>query len=76
MCFYCKNETLKPSKTNHVVSVNDCLIIVKNVPCEECDQCGEKYFSDETVAKLEKIVDEAKALLSEITVVDYEQKTA
>ncbi len=76
MCFYCKNETLKAAKTNHVVSFENCIIIVKNVPCEECEQCGEKYFSDETVQTLDLIVEEAKQILSEITVVDYEQKIA
>ncbi|MDO4545607.1 MAG: type II toxin-antitoxin system MqsA family antitoxin [Bacillota bacterium] len=76
MCFYCKSEALKPTKTNYVVDLDSCIIIVKNVPCEECEQCGEKYFSDEIVEKLDAIVDEAKKLVSEITVVDFAKKIA
>ena len=41
MCFYCKNETMRSAVTTHVVTLENCVIIVKNVPCEECEQCGE-----------------------------------
>lgn len=71
MCFYCGCKTTTPSVTNHVVNYRDCVIVVKNVPCEECEQCGEKYFSDEVMEKLEKIVDTAKQLATEVFVTDY-----
>ncbi len=75
MCIYCKGD-LKKSLTTHVVNYNNCIIVVKNVPCEECEQCGETYFSDETMETLEHIVNAAKALASEIAVVDYRNSTA
>ena len=71
MCMYCKCDTLKEGLTVHVVNYKDCIIIVKNVPCEECPQCGEKYFSDEVAEKLEQIVGVAKGLMQEIAVMDY-----
>ena len=43
MCMYCKGKTMLPSLTTHVVNYKNCIIIIKNVPCEECEQCGEKY---------------------------------
>lgn len=70
MFFYCK-ENLFDSITTHVVNYNNCLIIIKNVPCEECEQCGEKYFSDVTMETLETIVNAAKKLASEISVIDF-----
>ena len=45
MCMYCKCQTTIPSLTTHVVNYKNCIIIIKNVPCEECEQCGEKYYS-------------------------------
>jgi len=45
--------------------------VVKNVPCEECEQCGAKYYSDETARQLEKLVDTAKQLMQEISVINY-----
>ena len=71
MCMFCKCETSRPSFTAHVVNYKDCLIIVKNVPCEECQQCGEKYYSDEVAGKLEQIVNLAKGLMQELSVLDY-----
>lgn len=52
------------------------LIIIKNVPCEECEECGEKYFSDEVMSRLEKIVEKAREIASEVYVTDYNNKVA
>ena len=71
MCMFCKCDTVKPSTTTHVVNYNGNLIIVKNVPCEECEQCGEKYYTDEVAERLEQIVNAAKQLMQEIAVMDY-----
>lgn len=76
MCFYCKCSTTIPSHTTHVVTLNNCIIIIKNVPCEECEQCGEKYYSDEVMEKLEIMVERARALASEIFVTEYNDKVA
>ena len=36
-------STLKPVTVNF----NNSVIIIKNVPCEECEQCGEIFYTDE-----------------------------
>ena len=74
MCMFCKNKTYTESTTTHVVNYQNCIIIIRNVPCLECDQCGEKYYADEVAEKLERLVNSAKQLMQEISVVDY--KTA
>ncbi len=76
MCFYCKCETVIASLATHVVTFDDCIIIVKHVPCEECEQCGEKFFSDEVMEKLEIIVSQARKIASEVFVTDYSKKIA
>ena len=68
---FCKCDTMKKSTSTHVVNYKNCVIIVKNVPCEECEQCGEKYYTDEVAEKLEMIVNSAKQLAQEISVMDY-----
>jgi len=72
---YCKCKTTAPSLTTHVVNYKNCIIIIKNVPCEECEQCGEKYYSNEVAKQLESLVNMAKQLMQEISVIDY-AKTA
>ena len=57
MCMFCKYDTVTPSFTTHVVNYNGAIIVIKNVPCEECEQCGEKFY--------------AKQMMLEIAVWDY-----
>ena len=71
MCMFCKNSSAVESYTTHVVNYKDCVIIVKNVPCLECEQCGEKYYIDAVAEKLEDIVEDAKHFLKEVTVINY-----
>ena len=71
MCMLCKCDTVRQSTTTHVVNYNGSVIIIKNVPCEQCEQCGEIFYTDEVAEHLEKMVHNAKKLLQEISVIDY-----
>ena len=51
---------IKNSFTTHVVNYSNSVIIIKNVPCEECEQCGEIFYTDEVAEKLEMLVSMAK----------------
>ena len=69
MLFKC--DTVKQSTTTHVVNYKGSVIVIKNVPCEECQQCGEIFYTDEVAENLERIVNDAKKLLQEVSVMDY-----
>ena len=71
MCMYCKCQTTISSLTTHVVNYKGCVIVIKNVPCEECEQCGEKFYTDAVAERLEIAVNLAKKLMQEISVIDY-----
>ena len=71
MCMYCKGGDFIESTTTHVVNYKDSLIIVENVPCLECDQCGETYFTDDVARRLEEIVNSVKKLAPKISIIDY-----
>lgn len=64
-------KDVKNSLATHVVNYQGCIIVIKNVPCEECEQCGEKYYNDEVAERLEVMVNHAKQLMQEISVIDY-----
>ena len=68
---FCKCDTVTQSLTTHVVNYNGAIIVIKNVPCEECEQCGEKFYTDDVAEKLEKMVNAAKQMMQEIAVLDY-----
>ena len=69
-CFYCKG-TLKESTTAHVVKSKTCIIIIKNVPCTECTQCGETFYDNDVALHLEKIVNEMRTATTEVAIVSY-----
>lgn len=71
MCMFCKCDAVRNTTTTHVVNYKNCIIVVKNVPVEECEQCGEKFYTDEVAEQLEEIVEVAKKLMQEISVIDF-----
>ena len=71
MCMFCRCDTVRQSTTTHVVNYKGCIIVIKNVPCEECEQCGEKFYTDEVTQQLERLVSTAKRFMQEISVIDY-----
>lgn len=73
MCKYCKNDTMISSLTTHVVNYKNFVIIIKNVPCLECSQCGEKYYSNDVVVLLDKIVNDAKNYMQDVSIIDYKK---
>ncbi|OON99906.1 MAG: hypothetical protein ATN35_10200 [Epulopiscium sp. Nele67-Bin004] len=69
-CFYCKGD-ISDGLTNHVVNYEECIIIIKNVPCEQCIQCGESFYNDEIATKIEDILTEVKVIVSGVAVFEY-----
>ena len=41
-CLACKNETMIDSKTTYFAHLPNCYLIIENVPCKKCSQCGEE----------------------------------
>lgn len=70
--FFCKGE-MGNGFTNHIVNYTECIIIIKNVPCEKCEQCGEVVYSDEVVTRLEKIVNQVKSIVSVVAIFEYDK---
>lgn len=69
-CFSCKGNVVKAT-TTYMTSFNDCYIIIKNVPCTKCMQCGEEYLSGVTLKRIENIIAKLKEMLTEVAIVDY-----
>ena len=43
---------------------------------KKCTECGEKYFTDDVIEKLETIVKKAREIASEVFVTDYSKQAA
>lgn len=49
-CFYCKGDMV-PDFTTHVAELENCIVIIKHVPCLKCSQCGEVVYTGTTLQK-------------------------
>lgn len=69
-CMKCGANTEKGFTTN-VTDLNNCLVIVRNVPCYKCSECNEIIYTGDVIQQLEGIIDSAKKLMQEISIIDY-----
>lgn len=53
-CNFCGNTSYKNKSVDYFYRNNDNYFIVNDVPCEECDYCGEQYFEASVLKKIEK----------------------
>lgn len=69
-CVECGGRYADTTRT-HVVDMKSYLIIIRNVPCLECAQCGDAIYTDAVAARLDEIVQSLKNFMGEIAVVEY-----
>ena len=74
-CFMCK-ESLENKNTTFMVELDNCIIIIKNVPSQVCKQCGEISYSDSVAKQLEKLVNSVRNVITEITIINYTEMVA
>ena len=70
-CTSCKNGDMKESTTNYFTELNNCYVIIENVPCLKCDQCGEEYINASVAEKIDDILDSLEKIASKIFILDY-----
>lgn len=74
-CFYCKGDMVE-STTTYMEDLGSCIVIIKNVPCNKCNQCGEISYNGTTIKKIEKIIEQLKNTLTEVAIVNYNSNVA
>ncbi|MCL2386416.1 MAG: type II toxin-antitoxin system MqsA family antitoxin [Defluviitaleaceae bacterium] len=74
-CFFCRGKK-ENGLTIDVTDLGSCIVIVREVPCYKCAQCGETTFDLIVGERLEQIVDALKDSISEIAVVQYSSVAA
>ena len=72
-CFLCKNSHAEEGTTTYMTSCDSCYIIIKNVPCLRCKQCGEEYINGVTLQKIKSIIAKMRDALTEIAIVDFKR---
>lgn len=54
VCSFCGNKNFSEKQVQYFYKHDDKFLVVNNVPCEECEYCGEQYFKGEVLKKIEK----------------------
>jgi YgiT-type zinc finger domain-containing protein len=52
-CVFCGHKHLSNKTTRYIYQKNEQMLVVENVPCQECTFCGEQYFDVLVLQKIE-----------------------
>ena len=53
----CKYGEMKEAVTTYFTHFNNCYVIIENVPCLKCGQCGEEFINTSVAEKIDDILD-------------------
>lgn len=74
-CFFCKGD-MEIGVTTHCTELNSCIVVIKNVPCHVCSQCGAVVYMLDVGKKLEQIIASTRNSLSEVAIINYSSAAA
>jgi YgiT-type zinc finger domain-containing protein len=69
-CFVCGHETIEQGFTSKMLEDKGRFVIIKDVPCLICANCGEIYLETDVMLKLENILNRN---ISELEIISYRQ---
>jgi len=67
-CAVCGGEK-RPDVTLFAVDLGTGVLVVRDVPALICSQCGQTWFSNDTMLRLETLANDARARGAEIEVI-------
>nr|VFJ99271.1 MAG: YgiT-type zinc finger domain-containing protein [Candidatus Kentron sp. LFY] len=53
-CSFCGNKHSKETKTQYIYKHDNKFLAVDDVPCEQCEYCGERYFDGKVLERIEE----------------------
>lgn len=71
-CFYCKGDMENGTTTYTAELEGQRIVVIKNVPCMKCSQCGETVISGTVAIELEGILKKCRDIMTEVAVLNYE----
>ena len=72
-CLVCRGGIMVESFETYFAKLGDGYLIIENVPCFKCGQCGEAVFSMSVIEKLGNLIAIYEKVQSKIFIVDYRQ---
>jgi len=54
VCHFCGNKNFKKGMVQYIYRHDNHFLIVNDVPCEQCEYCGEQYFEGKVLRAIEE----------------------
>ena len=70
-CLICKADSMVSDRSTYFAQLPDCYVIIENVPCKKCTQCGEVVYSASVMEKIDDLLKTVQAFASRILIMDY-----
>ncbi|MFB2836562.1 type II toxin-antitoxin system MqsA family antitoxin [Floridanema evergladense] len=70
-CLTCKHGQSNPGLVTVTLEREESIVIIKKVPAEVCDNCGEYYLSDEITEQVLQRAEIAIANGTEVEIIRY-----
>ena len=70
-CVICKHGEARPGTTTVTLQRGSCTIIIKQVPADVCENCGEYYLTDAVTRKLHERAEVAIRNGAEVEILSY-----
>lgn len=70
-CTLCKTGTTAPGTVTVTLERNQTVVVIKGVPAEVCQNCGEYYLSQTVSEKVHRQAEDAVARNAEVEVLRY-----
>ena len=70
-CLLCKSDNMIEARHTYIAQLEKCYVIIENVPCYECTQCGEVVYSASVMEKIDEMLEQFETVANKIFIVDY-----
>ena len=70
-CVICKNGTTAEGLVTVTLQRDSSIIIIKNVPADVCDNCGEYYLNGDVAESVLRIAEKATENNPEVEILQY-----
>ena len=70
-CLACKTDGMIDATATYFASIRNCYVIIKNVPCRKCPQCGEEVFSLDVLGRIDEILEGLTNPSGKVCIMEY-----
>ncbi len=70
-CLICKADGMIETTSTYFAQLGNCYVIIENVPCRKCVQCGEAVYPASVMERIDEILEKVRNIASKIFIMDY-----